>query len=231
MNAPVVKQPNVDISSLRSLLSQKLLPGMYCEPKQGQMIRLAQRCTKEKRLASTDSFLNKAITERSTSKKKNTMQIACSSGFKEDELDRSISFQPTNTTTPEPQIQQFTAVKPHKPSGNFFANENNPQKDKQPQSRGFSFFGKQDREKQGFLRFGSFNADPFSTNAANLIEKLKPKRLKIVLRTDKGQTREERLYRDSDLGVACSFQTHPQGMVCSLLHSMNVKIISRMTRF
>ena len=199
----------LEIQSLRDILSQRLLPNFNAQPmflalgrKNGN-----EKTTKEKKPAAGHSLLNKMITERSTSKKKNAIQIQyCQQKADAKDGPSSLFQQPSAVVHP-------AGLRTNNQNTSFFGNfeKNN---EGQPFSSGQGpFFGKAAGAKKEGIDLRYLGNDPFASSTANLMNSLKPKKLKITLNQAKGTFREETLYRDTDLGLACSMQIQPKGMV------------------
>lgn len=217
MNSSMMPPQKVNLISLRDLVSQRLFPNRAVQPSVGPFANQPELCTKAKKMIAGSSFLNKLITERSTSKKKNPIQLIGVSNFIENQNVQHGSSSNAIQGAQRPQIaNQSNCIVPNRsqgPQNSFFGRKDAEEQGNNPQMKKFSFFSNQEREKPEEFNKAKFGQDPFATNSSNLLEKLKPKKLKILLKTGSGKPSEVPLYRDSDLGLAYSYQVQSKGMV------------------
>lgn len=173
--------------------------------------------TKEKKQVREKSFLNKIITERSTSKKDKFEQQRFFQ-MKEEipkEKRRSSLFETSSNANGDKSDEMACAGV--KPTTSFFARLEQTRKQASDKVSEFSFFGRKLAEGGATGKREDEAKNYFMSSTEALAESIKPKRFKIKLICSNKEERELRLYKDTELGLACSFQVNPKGMVSSLL--------------
>lgn len=169
--------------------------------------------TKEKKQAQPKSFLNKIVTERSTSKKKQCDLHHFMHAKQDKQFEKRKNSLFETSSNADANATGGNLYPETKPATSFFAKLEQSRIQEGQNGVELSFFGRKLNDQKPAVGESDNVKSYFMSSSEALAERLKPKKFKIKLMGSNAVEREMRLYKDTEIGLACSFQCVPKGMV------------------